>query len=647
VAAREHLKKERTSRPRRGPGGPFGRRGRGDATPPEPGRKLTPDDVASYPDAGLYDPKVLRTFFLEFENEDWEAELADFNDTDVEVPVTLRVDGRTYENVGVHFRGNTSYEAVGAGRKRPLNLALDFVNRDQRLYGYRTLNLLNSHSDPTFLRIALFSRIAREYIPAPRTNYVRVVINGECWGIYVNVQQFNKDFLREWYHSPKGARWKIPGSPRGRAGLEYLGDDPEAYKSIYQIRSKDKPESWQSLIKLCKILDETDPADLEKALEGILDVDSTLKFLALDNVLINNDGFWVRASDYSLLQDSEGRFHLVPYDMNETFRTPGGRGGPRGPGGRGGPSGPGGRGRGRGAFGFGGMGRGETARAIMAQADTSSDAKLDHGELAALAAIWFEKIDSEKEGKLTKARFTSGLGAALLSPRDADTGSERAPRTADGPSNFIRDGLFAAADLDQDGSLTQDELKKRLASWFDEWDEEKAGALDERTLANGLRAAFPRPGGSGFPRGFPGGPGGPGGFPDGPGGPGGFPGGRGGGQAGPQSVELDPLVGQNDASKPLLAKLLAVPALRERYLAYVRDVAENWLDWQKLGPIATEYHELIAADVEADTRKLDSTEAFLQGLEESASTGGGRARIGIKAFADQRRAYLLEKTKKE
>lgn len=80
-------------------------------------------------------------------------------------------------------------------------------------------------------------------------------------------------------------------------------------------------------------------------------------------------------------------------------------------------------------------------------------------------------------------------------------------------------------------------------------------------------------------------------------------------------------------------KLLAVTALRTRYLGYVREMAETWLDWTKLGPVAQAYHDLIAADVKRDTRKLDSYEAFVASLEE-----GPRS---LKRFADQRRAFLL------
>src|SRR5690606_14466604 len=116
----------------------------------------------------LYDPTVLRTLFLTFENEDWEQELEAFNNTDVEVPATLVVDGKTYEQVGVHFRGQSSYMMVPRGYIRSLNLSVDAILEDQRLYGHRTLNLLNANGDASLMSSILYSNIARQHIPAPR-----------------------------------------------------------------------------------------------------------------------------------------------------------------------------------------------------------------------------------------------------------------------------------------------------------------------------------------------------------------------------------------------------------------------------------------------------------------------------------------------
>ncbi len=334
-------------------GGPFGGfppgGGPGGETrdPPKEGKKISPTDVQ--PATGdLYDPSVLRTLFLTFENADWEKELEAFNNTDVEVPATLVVDGETYPDVGIHFRGASSFGMVPTGYKRSLNLSLDFLNEDQRLLGYKTLNLLNSNTDPSFMHTVLYFDIARNYLPAPKANFVRVVINGEDWGLYVNAQQFNKEFVNDFFPNSKGVRWKVPGRPNGRGGLEFLGDEIEAYRQIYEIKSQDKPKSWQKLIELCRVLNETPIDELESALEPMLDIDSTLKFLALELAMINSDGYWVRASDYSLFLDDAGKFHVIPHDANETLQVgmgPGMRGNPP-PGGRGRgtppPSGPGG-----------------------------------------------------------------------------------------------------------------------------------------------------------------------------------------------------------------------------------------------------------------------------------------------------------------
>jgi spore coat protein CotH len=345
AAAREFLKANPAPQGGGPRGGGRGRPGgfgpRENDTPAAPGARISPADVK--PASGdLYAANTLRTIFLDFENADWEAELEAFHGTDVEVPATLTVDGKTYSGVGIHFRGMSSYMMVPAGKKRSLNVSLDFTEKKQQLDGYKTLNLLNSNGDGSFLSAVLYSHIARQYIAAPKVNLVRVVINGENWGVYVNQQQFNKDFIQENFRTTNGARWKVRGSPNGQGGLDYIGDNIEDYKKRYELKSGDD-DDWKALVKLCKTLSETPADQLEAAVSPLLDVDSVLWFLALDCGLLNSDGYWIRASDYSLYRDKEGKFHLIPGDMNEAFRAAGGpgfggpRGGGRGPGGNGGP----------------------------------------------------------------------------------------------------------------------------------------------------------------------------------------------------------------------------------------------------------------------------------------------------------------------
>jgi spore coat protein CotH len=649
--ARQFLQKEREEgRGGRGSGGPFGGRGGmmrrrgpgGEAADVQPGAKVSVADVQSAGAAPLYDPHTLRTFFLEFENDDWEKELEDFHGTDVEVPAKLTVDGKVYPDVGVHFRGMSSYGSIGEGRKRSLNVTVDYVHKGQSVSGHRTLNLLNGHEDPTFLRPVLFYHIAREYIPAPKANFAKVVINGENWGVYNNVEQFNKDFVKDRFGTTKGARWKVRGNPGGQGRLAYLGDDPKAYKGIYTLKTKDDPKSWAALINLCKVLDGTPADQLEQALAPILDIDGALKFIALDIVLINNDGYWIRTSDYSLYLDEKGRFHVIPQDANETLTRPGGPG-----------FGPPGGGRG-GGFGPGMM----LAPQMLTQGDKDSDGKLSKTEFTQLAQDWFAKLDPDGTGKLTQDQFSENFNAVLPGPAGfRGGGGPRGGRGGFGPGRFVGPGVFTAADSNKDDSLTREEWTAAFEKWWSDWDKEQRGALDEENLRTGLAAVLPAPNFGG--RGGPGGPDGPGrreggggGFRGGGGGRGfgGFggrgPGGPGGNMPAVEGVKLDPLLAANDPDKPLISKLLAVPSLRQRYLKYVQDIAEKWLDWNKLGPIAQSYHDLIAAEVRADTRKLDSFEDFEKGLSEDIPGGGGFGPgrggvISLKNFCDQRRAYLL------
>ncbi|WP_437192972.1 CotH kinase family protein [Planctomicrobium sp. SH527] len=503
------------------PGGPGGGRQR---EPGKPGEKVDPKDVPAAT-GDLYDPTVFRTIFLTFESPDWEEELASFYKSDVEVPATLMVDGHVYPNVGVHFRGQSSYFTVPAGSKRSLNISVDEWNKDQRIQDYKTLNLLNSNDDPSMMHAVLYLDVARQHIAAPKANLVRLVVNGESWGVYTNVQQFDKVFAKQNFKEDTGARWKVQGSPGGRGGLEYLGPEADPYKQIYTIKSKDKAADWNALIHLCKVLNETPADQLESALEPILDVDGALWFLALENALINADGYWVRASDYTIYRDSKGKFHIIPHDTNESFQVAGGPG-------MGGPPGMGGRG------GRGGM-----------------------------------------RGGPPGGEFGPGGGFGPGGPPGPPPGADR----RDGPPQF---------------------------------------------------EANPRDGGprDGGPRGQ---------FPGGPGGPGGMAGGRNG-------IELDPLVGLTDTTKPLRSKLLAVPELKERYLKYVRELAQNDLDWKKLGPKVDGYAKLLSDAVEKDTRKLSSTSAFHAAVASTSSSAGGeqggRPQLSLKSFADQRRTFLLKAT---
>lgn len=455
-----------------GPGGPFGAEGDDAGDDPEVSpERLTPDAVSKHPDRGLYDPAVVRTIFLDFDGDDWADELAAFYRTDVEVPATLTVDGERFERVGVRFRGNSSYFTVAADRKRSLNVSIDFTHRGRAVHGHRTLNLLNAHTDASFLREFLFARIASDYVPALRVNLVKVVINGESHGIHVNAEQFNTDFLARAFGTRKGVRWKVPPNFGGDGGLRWLGEDTSPYRAAYALKTgRAGDDAWDRLKALCRLLHDATPEVLARELPSMLAVDETLWALALDNVLMDGDGYHSRASDYNLYLDVDGRFHLIAHDNNETFRL-----------------------------------------------------------------------------------RVSGPGA----PRGRRGGRDRAA-----PPPVFEKGMSPA-----------ERLRARLRA-------RGAGA------------------GAGW----------------------------------------SPLEHAETEDRPLIRKLLAVPAWRARYLHHVKTIVEEWLDWQHLGPVVRAAHERIAADVAKDPRRLYSLARFRESVD---GKGEGRQGESLATFASQRGAFLL------
>jgi outer membrane protein assembly factor BamB len=183
----------------------------------------------------------------------------------------------------------------------------------------------------------------------------------------------------------------------------------------------------------------------------------------------------------------------------------------------GGPGGPGGPGPGN-----------ILAQRMMADGDKDKDAKLSRDEFTALGESWFDKLDTEKAGKLDQDKFTEQFRTLLGTPPEGAPGGGGGGGGGRGPGRMVGRILFNTADANSDGTLTREEFKNAFAKWFVVWNPGKSGPLDETTLRTALAELLPPP--------ATGGGGGPG--PGGPGGPGGGRGGRGfGGGQKPTEVQ--------------------------------------------------------------------------------------------------------------
>ncbi len=267
----------------------------------------------------LYDTTVLRTLNFTFHDANWLTLLQQNYASQTNILADLEVDGVVYPNVGVRIRGNTSYTALPAGsQKFSLNVELDFVDPDQLLMGYKSLNLNNGFRDPTFCREVVYNNFVAQFIPNPRANHVVVTLNGQNWGVYANVQQFDKIMLSGWFPDTSGLRIKCANNPNG-PGLRYNGASPSGYTG-YEIKDDGGlPDPWGALIAVCYSVT-NEPLATWPNIDTLFAIDPSTWSVVLENILTDDDSYVHKGADFMTYRNpTDARMFLLQTDANEAF----------------------------------------------------------------------------------------------------------------------------------------------------------------------------------------------------------------------------------------------------------------------------------------------------------------------------------------
>jgi spore coat protein CotH len=128
-----------------------------------------------------------------------------------------------------------------------------------------------------------------------------------------------------------------PGGPFGRGGnlLEQMG-----------LKTNENYPDYSGLLNFLEVLNNCPDESFPKEIEKVLDVDAFLRFLAVSVLTVHLDNYIGMGHNYYLYEDN-GKFTVIPWDLNLAFGTFGGGPGGGGPGGggpgrRAGGGGPGG-----------------------------------------------------------------------------------------------------------------------------------------------------------------------------------------------------------------------------------------------------------------------------------------------------------------
>ena len=269
----------------------------------------------------LYDIDTIQSVSLVFKQANWKSQLVANYKSKTYIRCDVTINGKLFRDAGVRYRGSSSYSKIPAGsEKQPYKVKLDAFVADQDYQGYATLNLNNNFMDPTWIRETVGYYVFRQFMPAPKSNYARLTINNLDYGPFVNTQQMNKAFMREWFPSDDGNRYKPLENFAQQANLAYLGATSAPYTASYEIKNANPPSPWADLIAFTNALNNSG-ANLESVLPRFVDVDNALRMNAVDVTLLRLDAYVGGVShNYFMYHDEvHDRFQFMPWDMNNSF----------------------------------------------------------------------------------------------------------------------------------------------------------------------------------------------------------------------------------------------------------------------------------------------------------------------------------------
>lgn len=245
------------------------------------------------------------------------------------VPVTVFHDGRTWTAVGMRYKGNSSLMSARTGRSSKVPFRLDFdryedeqpETEDQRFYGFEKLTFSSNFSDDSMLREVLATEAFRDFgVAAARAAFYRIFVDTgggeEYWGLYTMIEDpADGAMLDAQFGSHDGNLYK----PEGHAASWTSYDELSGFNKKTNEKAADYSDVEAALVALHARRD--NPAAWRSALEASFDVETFLRWLAMNTAIDNWDSYGRMAHNYYLYGDPAGggRLRWIPWDHNMAF----------------------------------------------------------------------------------------------------------------------------------------------------------------------------------------------------------------------------------------------------------------------------------------------------------------------------------------
>ena len=276
--------------------------------------------------AEIFDDEVIHRLVVTTDASDWTG-IQNDPASERYIRATVQLGEVQVEDVGLRFKGSWGslfWCADGTLDCDKLNLKLDFheYESEQRFYGLKKLNLHAMEVDDANMREHLAYTVWRGAgVPAPRTGWTTVVVNGEEMGLFLLVEQVDGRFTRDrWDDAGEGDLykevWLTETSTSGwREGL---------------VSNRDESPTPERMAEMATELTTSDGDAFEDALDRWMDREELASFLAameltgsFDSIAAFYCGGWGGCGNHNFFwYDTGDRVRLIPWDMDRSYDVP-------------------------------------------------------------------------------------------------------------------------------------------------------------------------------------------------------------------------------------------------------------------------------------------------------------------------------------
>lgn len=257
-------------------------------------------------------------------------------DTDEEedpifVPADVYYNGTQWYKVGIRFKGNSSLQTSWEDGILKLAFKLDFDEFEdqypqidnQRFYGFKKFSLKNNFDDKSFLREKVAADVFRDAGMAVShtafyTLYVDHGEGPEYFGLYTLVEEVDGSVLDTQFSSDDGNLYKPEDGSANFVEGTFNQED-------FTKKTNEDDEDWSDIEALFTALHDstytTDASTWRTNLEEVFDVDTFLKYLAVNGIIQNWDTYGRMIHNFYLYNNPENnKLTWIPWDNNEALQ---------------------------------------------------------------------------------------------------------------------------------------------------------------------------------------------------------------------------------------------------------------------------------------------------------------------------------------